>query len=79
MTSIRRYEQYKADPFQNLTRGFVIPPLKLGREWIVIFHSSVLVYLLLHVSTPMMVKLFFVCERGTWLQGMAADCCYLFR
>ena len=49
--------QCEADPFQNLIRGFVIPPLKLGREWIVIFHSFVWVYLFLHVSTPMMVKL----------------------
>ena len=49
----------------RLNRCFVIPPLKLGREWVVIFHSFVQLYLPLHVSTPMMVKLFSVCKRGT--------------
>ena len=37
MTSSWRYVQCTADPFQNLNRGFVIPPLELGCEWIVIF------------------------------------------
>ena len=49
---LQRYVQCKADPFQNLNRGLVIPPLKLGREWIDIFHSFVHVYLPLHVSNP---------------------------
>ena len=78
MTSLWRYVQCKGDPFQNLNRGFVIPLLKLGREWIVIFHSFVWVYLLLRVSTPVMVKLFSVCKRGTWPQGVTVDYCYLF-
>ena len=41
MAPLRRYVQCKADPFQNLNRGFVKPPSKLGREWIAIFHRFV--------------------------------------
>ena len=73
MTSLRRYVQRKADRFQNFNRGYVIQPLKLGREWIVIFHNFLWAYLLSNVSTPMMVKLFSVYERGTWPHGMAVD------
>ena len=41
MTSLRRYVQGKADPFQIFNRGFVIPPFRLGREWIVTLYSFV--------------------------------------